>query len=150
MTDFTYDDRLPYVVTSSIKYGTSAMRILRCTIEGKIATASETYDAPVIDIPVSAFADKCFESVCIITPDEETAAAINNAGGSAVEVAKFKSSVSEVATLLKATPRESSTLATREAIDASSSAYATAQEVYAEVFKQMPRVQSRLIQRASL
>ena len=143
MSILTPDNRLPYVVTSSVNYRADTIRILRSTTKGSIASGAEEYDAPIIDINIREFADKSFDAVLIITPDQATTKAIITAvGRSSMSCADFEVLVHETARELKADEREIDPLGTREVVDAASSAYATAQRVYNVLCRQMPRVQA--------
>jgi hypothetical protein len=143
MITFTHDDRLPYVITSSIAFGTDRMRVLRCTSKGSIASGAEEYDAPILDVPLSQFADSAFDQVAIITPDPETADAITTAAGrDAISLDDFGARVRATAEAMKADERPAQSLRARAAVDATSSAYSTAQRVYDLLQRQMPRVQT--------
>ncbi len=89
------------------------------------------------------FARECFRAVRIITPDQETAHAITTAtGASAISIDDFKTLVRRTAVALKASERETRALAPRQVLDGPSSGYASAQELYSLLVRQMPRVQS--------
>lgn len=145
MITFTHDDRLPYVVTSSIAFGTEKMRVLRCTSKGSIASGAEEYDAPILDIELGQFADSAFDEVVIITPDPETAEAITTTTGrDAISLEDFGARVRETAEAMKAAERPAEPLRARAAVDAPSSAYSTAQRVYELLQRQMPRVRAEI------
>ena len=144
MITFTHDDRLPYVVTSSIAFGAEKMRVLRCTAKGSIASGADEYDAPILDVPLTQFADSVFDEVLIITPDLETADTITTVTGrDAISLDDFGARVRATAEAMKADQRPAEPLCARAAVDASSSAYSTAQRVYELLQRQMPRVRAK-------
>jgi hypothetical protein len=144
-TTFSHDDRLPYTVTSSVRFNETSVRLLRCTAKGHIASGAEMFDAPVIEVPLAALADVEIATTRIITPDRETTNAITaTAGVTSVCIDDFMLIVSETAASLKADERDYEPLHARAVKDAPSSAFATAQRLYEMIHRQMPRVQAAL------
>ena len=145
LTAFTPDERLPYIVTSSVEFGAEHIRVLRCTAKGHIASGAETFNAPVFDLPIDGFGDASITVTHIITPDENTAAALIAAGSaSALSLDNFTTLVRETRMKLNASEREIDPLVPRTVNDAASSAYATGQRLYSLLHRQMPRVQAAL------
>jgi len=136
------DTRLPYVVVGSVEFGTDAMRLLRCTTDGKIASGSENYDAPVLNIPISFLTDEVARLHRVVTPDEVTVSAIRKATGVAAHsIDDFERVVVEIAGRIGAKQRETTPRVFRNASDSGTSAFATAQRLHALLSRQMPRVQ---------
>ena len=145
MIDFKTDSRLPYTITSSVRFGVERIRILRCTAKGAIASGAEEYDAPVLNIVLTDFRDDAISASRIITPDDETTQAIFAEHSLRVtDIDEFEALTSELSKSMKAGQREIAELQIRAATDAASSAFSTAQRVFWLLSRQMPRVQLAL------
>ena len=145
MINFKTDSRLPYTITSSVRFGVERIRILRCTTKGGIASGADEYDAPVLNIAITDFRDDAISATRIITPDDETTQAIFAQHNLRVtDIDEFEALTNELSISMKAGEREIEALQIRAVTDAASSAFSTAQRVFWLLSRQMPRVQLAL------